>query len=390
MAATAEREWLSALQGLVNNRLSPDELRGRRMAVAIGDGASAPGARAALWNAGFEAIGLDAACVPLEVPRGRLAEVIAALRGGEAFLGGSVAPPYRREVVALLDVVDPDAARIGAVNLFVRTREGRLVGANTEGAAALRVLTDPASGIMAAGRLTNVRAILIGAGGAAQALAFHLWDEMTDGELLIANRTRAGAEGLAKRLAEMRDGRVSAIPEEGLAERVAWTDLVINASSKGQAGIRRLPDGRWTCLEPYSALAQAQPAALVAPASGEPAEFFQEWYRASAPELQRNHQISLQISARLPKSALCCDLIDEPWETPFLRHMRWSGHRTRNGVAVTLHQAADALEAHVCREWLEATGRDSGEVRGRIFDAMAAMLSREEKLRGSSAIGNRQ
>jgi shikimate 5-dehydrogenase len=255
--------------------------------------------------------------------------------------------------------------------VIVRTNDGRLIGSNTDGLGGVRALTDASSGAAAISSLANARAVLIGAGGAAQALAFYLWEQMTDGELLIANRTAASAEGLVKRLSEMRAGRVSAIAEEAVAERVAWTDLVINASVKGQAGIRKLADGRWTCLEPYSALASAQPSALVPDDSGDQAEFLQRWYRASLPDIQRNHQASLQVCAKLPNSAVCYDIIYAPLETPFLRHARWSGHRTVNGRAMNLLQAVEAFDSYVCREWLEQTGRRSPQTRSRIMQAMS-------------------
>ena len=369
--AATERDWLSELQTLVTNPLDAKALRGRRLAAILGDTPSTYAKSPKLWNAAFRALELGAVYVPLDVPRERLPRVVELLRGCEAFLGGSVTVPYKMEILPLLDEADPITARIGAVNVIVRTNDGRLVGSNTDGLGGVRALTEASSGAAAISRLANARALLIGAGGAAQAVAFYLWEQMSDGELLIANRTRAGAEGLAKRLSEMRPGRVSAIAEEAVAERVAWTDLVINASVKGQAGIRKLADGRWTCLEPYSALAPAQPSALVPSDSGDHAEFLQQWYRASISDIQRNHQASLQVCAKLPKSAVCYDIIYAPLETPFLRHARWSGHRTLNGRTMNLLQAVEAFDAYVCREWLEQLGRRGPETRNRILQAMS-------------------
>lgn len=372
MSTTAtERDWAAELQQLVTNDLELPRLAGRRIAAILGDVPSTYAKSPKLWNAVFRALELDAVYVPLDIPRDRLRRVVELLRAGEGFLGGSVTVPYKMEILPLLDEVEPIASRIGAVNVITRTREGRLIGANTDGLGGLRALTERSSGVAAMSRLASARALLIGAGGAAQALAFYLWEQLGDGELLIANRTRAGAEGLAERLTQMRPGRVSAIPEEAVLDCVAWMDLVINASIKGQAGIRKLGDGRWTCLEPYSALGPAQPAVLASPASGDQADFIQGWYRASMPDIQRNHQLSLQLCAKLPKSAVCYDIIYAPLETPFLRHARWSAHRTLNGRTMNLLQAVEAFEGHVCRQWLEQLGRRTPETRSRIVQAMS-------------------
>lgn len=364
--------WLDELQALITNRLDPEALRGRRIAAILGDVPSTYAKSPKLWNAAFRALSLPAAYVPLDIPREHLAQALKVLRGSEAFLGGSVTVPYKMDVLPLLDEVDPLTARIGAVNAIVRAPHGRLVGYNTDGLGGLRALTESIlpGDTPRISDLASARALLIGAGGAAQAVAFFLWQRMTAGELTIVNRSRAGADALAARLRTFRDGRVRVVDEAAIPSCLPEANLVINATVKGQAGIRKLADGRWTCLEPYSALAPAHPAAL-APAEQSTPAFFAEWLAASRADIQRNHDASLQACAKLPRDAVCYDLIYAPLETTFLRHARWSGAVTLNGKTMNLVQAAEAFMRYVCRDWLAEQGLDTPQTFQRVFHAMA-------------------
>ena len=46
--------------------------------------------------------------------------------------GLNVTIPFKRSVAAYMDVLSPRAAETGAVNTVVRTRDGRLMGDNTD------------------------------------------------------------------------------------------------------------------------------------------------------------------------------------------------------------------------------------------------------------------
>jgi shikimate dehydrogenase len=378
MTTTHQTTWLDELQSLVTNSLNLEALRGRRVAGILGDVPSTYAKSPRLWNRAFQALGLEAAYVPLDVPRDRLREVLRLLRSSEMFLGGSVTVPYKIDVMPLLDEVDPLTSRIGAVNVVTRTPDGRLVGYNTDGLGGVRALTDSVlpGHVPPVADLTAARVLLLGAGGAAQALAFHLWEQMTQGELLIANRTRSGAELLAQRLSAMRSGCVAAVREAEVPTRAPDMTVVINATVKGQAGIRKLADGRWTCLEPYSALGLAQPAALPPVPPGAEGAFLEAWYRRSAKDIQHNHDESLEACARLPRRTLCYDVIYAPLETMFLHHARWSGHATLSGKAMNVAQALEAFMRYVCREWLLRLGWDTSKVSHRVAQAMAEEWSK--------------
>lgn len=120
--------------------------------------------------------------------------------------GASVTIPHKETVP--VDERDEVAREVGAVNTVV-ARGGRLLGANTDAPAALEVLGD----------VRGKRALLLGAGGVARAVAWAL--RKGGATLAVANRTRARAEALG-------------------AEVVAWedraragADVVVNATSVG-------------------------------------------------------------------------------------------------------------------------------------------------------------
>lgn len=369
MTAAAQQTWLGELQAVVTNRLDLARLRERRVAGILGDTPSTYAKSPRLWNAAFGALRLDAVYVPLDVAQDRLPRVLQVLREGQAFLGGSVTVPYKQVVIPLLDGVDPLAARIGAVNVIVRTAQGRLIGYNTDGMGGVRALVEEAGGSALAG----ARVLLLGAGGAAQALACCLWEQMGKGQLLIANRTAARAQELAARVAQMRTGSVTAVSEGDIANHATAVDLIINATVKGQGGIRKLANGQWTMLEPYSALAPACPIAM--PPTTQEREFLEAWYRRSLEDLRRNHAVSLEICGRLPRSTMCYDIIYAPVESVFLRHARWSGHQTLNGKAMNVMQAAEAFTRYVCRDWLASRGMEDDGVMRTVAQVMAEAWS---------------
>ena len=66
-----------------------------------------------MQNAAFATLGIDCAYVPQEVNAGGLAGAMAELRANERILGANVTIPHKESVIAYLDDLDPQAARIG-------------------------------------------------------------------------------------------------------------------------------------------------------------------------------------------------------------------------------------------------------------------------------------
>ena len=111
-----------------------------------------------MQNAGFAALGLDWAYVPLPTPPERLDDAVRGLVA-TGFAGANVTIPHKEAVLAHCDELDDVARAAGSVNTLV-VRDGRVLGSSTDGAAVT-------SQIDARG----ARALVLGTGGAAKAVA---------------------------------------------------------------------------------------------------------------------------------------------------------------------------------------------------------------------------
>lgn len=115
----------------------------------------------AMHNAAFGHLGINAVYVAFPVTD--LPQAVSGLRG-LAIGGVSVTIPFKEEVIPLIDVLDPQAAEIGAVNTVVN-RDGRLTGYNTDCLGAVTAL-------QARTNLAGQHVLILGAGGASRAIAF--------------------------------------------------------------------------------------------------------------------------------------------------------------------------------------------------------------------------
>ena len=152
----------------------------------------------AMLNAAFAAEGIDAVYLPFDVEHSPAAFVREMTGYGAA--GFSVTIPHKLAVMSGLDEIEPDAERIGAVNT-VFTRDGKLVGTNTDCHGALAAIANAAGGREEIG---GKRALVVGAGGAARAIVFGLADAgarvtLTDivPERALELAAAAGAEAVA-------------------------------------------------------------------------------------------------------------------------------------------------------------------------------------------------
>jgi len=102
--------------------------------------------------------------------------------------GASITLPFKESVMAYLDRIDEDAETVGAVNTIVN-KEGKLHGFNTDYKAAVEPLKP--FGIQ------GKKVCVIGAGGAAQAVAYGIFKEK--GRLVIVNRNEKRGEILAEK-----------------------------------------------------------------------------------------------------------------------------------------------------------------------------------------------
>lgn len=142
----------------------------------------------AMYEAVFKRLGIEAVYRVLEVPPEALGGAVEVLRRRRC-RGFNVTIPHKTRVVEHLDLLEPPASTIGAVNTVV-IEDGRLVGYNTDVHGFREAL------LRFTGPRRWGRAVLVGAGGAARAAAYALRDLVE--ELVIVSRTGRTAEALAR------------------------------------------------------------------------------------------------------------------------------------------------------------------------------------------------
>lgn len=172
----------------------------------------------------------DGVMVPIHVGAEGLAQVVAGLKRIRNFGGFIATVPHKTGIVSLCDELSAQAERVGAVNCVRREADGRLVGEILDGLGFV-------AGMRREGHEPKGRdVLLLGSGGAANAIAFALAEAGIAG-LTISNRTRARSEELAQRLSQ-------AFPTLPVALGVAdptGHDIVVNATSLGLAEADPLP-----------------------------------------------------------------------------------------------------------------------------------------------------
>jgi shikimate dehydrogenase len=354
----------------IANRFDVNAISGKSVAGIIGDSPSRYSKSPALWNAVFRHLGISAIYLPFDVDTSRVGELLRVLRDSEQFMGVNVTVPHKVRVMDFLDDLDPGAARIQAVNTVVRSANGKLTGYNTDGEGFVDSLLLPTpehqQGFMPS--LDGIDVLLLGAGGSARAIAFHVSDQIGKGKLIIANRTIAHAQSLAGEIAKL--GRHAiAIDEQAIPIWAPKVGLIVNSTTKGQGGLRKLSDGLATILEPYSALAPAEP-----PVLGETlgAQFEARWREAAHSDIDANNHSSKALAERIPAATRFYDLIYHPEETVFLRHGRETGHRIMNGKNMIVCQAVIALCRRICQSQLQLLGRNTPEIQREVSGVMYA------------------
>lgn len=227
--------------------------------------------------------GIDGAYVPLAVAPENFPHALKTLPH-LGFVGANVTIPHKEAALEAVDEADSLARRIGAVNTVRVRDDGSLHGSNTD----------------AYGFVENLRqfvpdwsakrgpAVVIGAGGAARAIAFALVDEGAP-EVRIVNRTTARAEALAIELGPA--SRVWAWV--GRADALSEAALLVNTTKLGMQGEAKL---------------------------------------------------DLPLDA-LPQDAIVTDAVYVPLETDLLRDAAERGNRVVDGLGMLLHQARPGFAA---------------------------------------------
>ncbi len=181
-----------------------------------------------MQNRAFEELGLNCCYLAFDVKAEDLEVAVKAIRA--LGLGGAnITIPHKEMVIQYLDKVEEQANLIGAVNT-VANCEGVLVGYNTDAPGFLQSLRYDA-GFEPGGK----QAVILGAGGAARAVAFALVSAGVK-RLAIFNRNPFRAEALANDISVLL-GRCQVeagdLQSAALMRELAEADLLVNATSAG-------------------------------------------------------------------------------------------------------------------------------------------------------------
>ncbi len=176
-----------------------------------------------IHNQWMRDLSVDAVYVPLHLTHD---DPIGAIRSmaDMGFSGLNVTLPHKISALSAARQISDTARAVGAANTLCRTPNEGWIAHNTDVEGFARA-AEKAAGA----RLNRLRVVLIGAGGAARAAAYHLGK--AGAELAILNRTRATAESLAAEFAPAAE--VAEMSE--LMKFSEWADLVVNAASLGHS-----------------------------------------------------------------------------------------------------------------------------------------------------------
>ncbi len=204
LAARLQNRWTYAGNNVALGQLPPmrllQEFQFRRIAAdaalyGVTGNPVAQSLSPAMHNAGFAALGLNAAYVPLQAAD---ADDFVGFAKAVGLRGASVTAPFKVAMASRVDDLEPLARRVGAVNT-IAVRDGRWFGANTD----VHGFIAPLSGRMA---LKGTRAAVLGAGGAARAVVVALIEQGAS-VAICARRVEA-----AREVAHGTGARVGAFP----------------------------------------------------------------------------------------------------------------------------------------------------------------------------------
>jgi len=192
---------------------------GTRVCAVIGDpiehSLSPP-----IHNAAFRSLDMDFVYVAFRVRRRELARAIGGI-SALGIAGLNVTRPHKTSVIHFLDTIENTAREIGAVNTIARSGRG-LRGYNTDGRASLEILQK------LGGSLSGTKAAILGAGGAARAIAYYLSN--TAESISILNRTRAKGSSLASEITRWSGNRCRScqLTKANLRKEASESDILIN------------------------------------------------------------------------------------------------------------------------------------------------------------------
>ena len=173
-----------------------------------------------LHNKGFEKHHINAVYVPIRAKEFSQAFSFASSAN---VLGMSVTVPHKEEALKMMDEVDPTAQKIGACNTIVRLDNGKWKGYNTDALGFEQSLKE----LIGNKSLLHKKVAIIGAGGAARAIAYTV--KKLKGNACIFNRTIHKA----RQLAEQYGFKYASLSRDAIDMLKKYNDVIIQTTSKG-------------------------------------------------------------------------------------------------------------------------------------------------------------
>jgi shikimate dehydrogenase len=226
--------------------------------------------------------GIDGAYEKEAVAPEALARFLGSLKA-RGYAGANVTLPHKEEALRLAAFADEAASAIGAANTLWLDGEGRLCASNSDAYGFVTNLNEEAPQWNEGRRPV----LVLGAGGAARAILHGLIAQGAS-RILIANRTRDRAQGLAQAFSPP----VHVIDWKDRNRAPAGCGLVVNATSLGMTG--------------------------------------------------KGH-LDIDLAA-LPSDAVVADIVYSPLETELLAAARARGNRVVDGLGMLLYQAVPGFE----------------------------------------------
>ena len=166
--------------------------------------------------------------LPFQVAETNLGKAIQGIKALN-IKGVNITFPYKEKAIKFIDEVEESAQRIGAVNTIVNNK-GILTGYNTDVIGFKKSLQE--DGKFAT---KGKRAVILGAGGSARAVAYALLEEGIE-EVYIFNRTPEKAEKIKQDLSSFFPESsiyVFLLEEENLKNKIERAHLIVNTTSLG-------------------------------------------------------------------------------------------------------------------------------------------------------------
>ncbi len=301
-----EHELLSYAQEPQDN---PARLDFSRYTIWLGE-KDYPARTPQLWNAAYRKFSLAAGNVALVGDPARIPEIFEVFRCDPKFLGSNTGIGFKDEALGWLDELGQIEKAIGAVNFILKTEEGKLRGISTDGVGYRQSLEAVFS--ERGGKLEGKKILVLGAGGAGNAIAFALAESAN--EVIILNRTPGKAAALAKRINDFfGKPRAYGGGREEIPSRVLEVQAVVAAI-----------DDPHSPLEQYVAFGEVE-----LPASEE--------------NLRKNIESGRRILGQLNREVIISDIMLRKEPTRTLAEAGKMGFKVLDGTGMVVNQAVEAF-----------------------------------------------